>query len=79
MNLKNLDYLYQINLILKTPKKIFHEVIRVSTTHGKTLNQHITTINLKFLLQLGMIFLICLMVLILLRTFKIILNSLLKT
>ena len=31
-------------------------------------------INLKFLLQLGMILLICLMVLILLQTFKIILN-----
>ena len=27
----------------------------MSITHGKTLNQHITTINLKFLLQLGMI------------------------
>ena len=38
------------------------------------LNQHTTTINLKFLLQLGMIFLICLMVLILLWIFKIILN-----
>ena len=38
------------------------------------LNQHTTTINLKFLLQLEMIFLICLMVLILLWIFKIILN-----
>ena len=27
----------------------------MTITHGKTLNQHITTINLKFLLQLGMI------------------------
>ena len=42
------------------------------------LNQHTTTINLKFLLQLGMIFLICLMVLILLWIFKIILNLSLK-
>ena len=39
-----------------------------------TLNRHTTTINLKFLLQLGMILLICQMVLILLKTFKIILN-----
>ena len=36
----------------------------------KTLNQHTTTINLKFLLQLGMILVICLMVIILLKTFK---------
>ena len=43
-------------------------------THGKALNQHTTTINLKFLLQHGMMNLICLMVLILLRTIKIILN-----
>ena len=48
--------------------------IAVSTTHGKTLNQHTITINLKFLLQLGMILLICLMVLILLQIFKITLN-----
>ena len=34
------------------------------TLHGKTLNKHTTTINLKFLLQLGMILLICPMVLI---------------
>ena len=41
---------------------------------GKTSSQKTTTINLKFLLQLGMILLICLMVLILLQIFKIILN-----
>ena len=38
--------------------------------NGKTLNQHKTTINLKFLLQLGMMNLICLMDLILLQTSK---------
>ena len=40
----------------------------------KTLNQDTTTINLKFLLQLGVILLICLMVFILLKTFKTTLN-----
>ena len=48
--------------------------LSLSITHGKTLNQHTTTINLKFLLQPGMILLICLMALILLQTFNIILN-----
>ena len=38
--------------------------------NGKTLDQHKTTINLKFLLQLGMMNLICLMDLILLQTSK---------
>ena len=38
--------------------------------NGKTLNQHKTTINLKFLLQLGMMNLICLMDLTLLQTSK---------
>ena len=45
---------------------------------GKTSSQKTTTINLKFLLQLGMILLIYLMVLILLKIFKIILNLSLK-
>ena len=45
---------------------------------GKTLNLHIATINLKFLLQLGMTNLICLMDHILFQTFEIILNTLLK-
>ena len=35
--------------------------LRDPSTHGKTLNQYTTTIYLKFLLQLGMINLICLM------------------
>ena len=42
--------------------------------YGKALNQHTTTKNLKFQLQLGMMNLICLMDLILLRTFKTTLN-----
>ena len=41
-------------------------------------NLHITTINLKSLLQLGMINLICLMDHIVFQTFKIILCTLLK-
>ena len=45
---------------------------------GKISSQKTTTINLKFLLQLGMILLIYLMVLILLQIFKIILNLSLK-
>ena len=44
----------------------------------KTLNQHTTTINLKFLLLLGMILVICLMVIILLKTFKTSFNLSLK-
>ena len=45
---------------------------------GKNMGQNTITINLKFLLQLGMILLIYLMVLILLMMFRIILNTLLK-
>ena len=46
----------------------------VSIPHGKTLNQHTTTINLKVQHQLGMMNLICLMDHILLMTSKITLN-----
>ena len=42
--------------------------------HGKTLNPNITTINLKYLLPLGMMNLICLMDHIQLQTFRITLN-----
>ena len=45
----------------------------------KNIKLHITTINLKFLLQLGMMNLICLMDHILFQTFKVILNALKKT
>ena len=44
----------------------------------KTLNLHVTTINLKFLLQLGIMNLIYLMDHILFQTFKIIFNILIK-
>ena len=46
--------------------------------HQKTLRLHITTINLKYLLHVGMMNLICLIVHILFRTFKIILSTLTK-
>ena len=63
-------------LNLKNPnKKIALGNLSIYYT-WKTLNQNMTTINLRFLLQLGMIFLICLMVLIILKTFKTILNLL---
>ena len=66
-------------LNLKNPnKKIALGNLSIYYT-WKTLNQNMTTINLRFLLQLGMIFLICLMVLIILKTFKTILNLLSKT
>ena len=45
-------------------------------THRKTLKVHVTTINLKFLLQLGMMNLVYLMDHILFYTFKIILSTL---
>ena len=47
-------------------------------THRKTLRFHIATINLKYLLHLGMMNLICLMDHILFCTFKIILSTLTK-
>ena len=43
-------------------------------THGETLNQHTAKINLKFLLQFGMMNLICLLNHILLQTSKISFN-----
>ena len=66
------------NLILKTQIKTLHWLIKVFIAHGKTLNLHITRINLKFLLQLGMMNLIYLMDHILFQIFKIILSTLLK-
>ena len=65
-------------LNLKNPNKNIALANLTFITHGKTLNLHITTINLKYLPQLGMINLICLMDHIILQTFKIILNILLK-
>ena len=49
-------------------------LIQVFTTRGKTSNQNTITINLKYLLQLGMLNLICLMFLIQFLTFRITLN-----
>ena len=46
--------------------------------YGKILNLHITTINSKYLLQPGIMNLVCLMDHILLQTFKIILRTFLK-
>ena len=46
------------SLILKIHIKILHWLISVFIAHGKILNLHITTINLKYLLQLGTISLI---------------------
>ena len=67
-------------LILKTQAtKIFDWLIEVFTKHGEILILHITKINLKFQLQLGMINLTCLMDHILFETFKTILSTLLKT
>ena len=42
-------------------KLIWQWIIQLFITHGETLNQHTTTINLKFQHQLGMMSLICLM------------------
>ena len=50
----------------------------VSITHGKTLNLHRITLNLKSLLQLGMMNLIYLIDHGLFQAFKIILSTLLK-
>ena len=59
---------------LKDPKKNI-ALANLSIHHTwKTSSQNTTTINLKLLLQFGMVLLICLIVLILLQTFKITLN-----
>ena len=60
-------FIYQftdkLNLKKTQITKILDWLIYVFTTPVKTLNLHTTTRNLKYLLQLGMINLICLMVL----------------
>ena len=66
------------NLILKTQTKILDWSIYTFITHGGILHLHITTINLKFQLQLGMMNLTCLMDHIQSQTFNIILSMLLK-
>ena len=66
-------------LDLKNPNKnIALANLSICFTHGKTLNLHLATTNLRYLLQCGMINLICLTVHILFLTFKTILSTLLK-
>ena len=65
--------------ILKILIKILRWLNQAFLTHGNTLNLHITTINLKYLPQLGMMNLIYLMDHILYVIHRIILNTLLKT
>ena len=73
-------FFYEFNdkLNIKNPNKNIALANLSICYTWKILNLHITTINLKYLLQLGMINLICLMDHILFQTFKIILNTLLK-
>ena len=67
-----LDLTEKLNL--KGPKKNMALANLSIYYTWKTSGQNVTTINLKFQLQLGIILLICQMVLILLRTSKITLN-----
>ena len=68
-------YQFTDKLNLKNPNNKNIGLVNLSiTTHGKTLNWCITTINLKYLPQLGMVNLICLMDHIQSHTFKITLN-----
>ena len=67
-------FIYQFTdkLDLKNPNKNMALAI---ITNGRTLSLNTTTINLKFLLQFGIMNLICLMDLILFLIYKIILNT----
>ena len=69
-------FIYQFTdkLNLKNPNKTMALANLRILTHGKTLNRNMKMINLKYLLQLGMILLIYLMDLTLFLIFKIILN-----
>ena len=66
------------SLILKIQIKILHWLFYVFITHGNILDLLIRTINLKSLLQRGIMTLIFLMDHIMFQTFKIICNVLLK-
>ena len=71
-------YKFTDKVYLKNPnKKIALANLSIYYT-WKTLNLHITTIDLKYLLQLGMMNLICLMDHILFPIYNIILNIILK-
>ena len=75
MNLRNLFINLPSSLILKIQlTKILDWLIEVFITREKTLNRHITIINLKYLSQLGMMNLIFLMDHIQSQTFRITLN-----
>ena len=66
-------YKFTDKLNLKNPNKIM--ALTNLSIYGKTLNLNTATTNLKFLLQLGMMNLICLVGLILFLIFEIILNT----
>ena len=68
-------FIYQFTdkLNLKNPNKNM-ALDNLSITHGKTLNLNTATLNLKLLLHIGMLNLICLMDLILFLIFNVILN-----
>ena len=65
---------FTVKLSLKNPDKNMALANLSITTHGKILNLNTTTINLKYMLQLGMMNLIDLMDLIRFLIFKAILN-----
>ena len=67
-------FMYQFTdkLNLKNPNKSMALANSVFIIHGKTLNLNTTTINLKFLLQLGIMNLICLMDHVLFLIYKIV-------
>ena len=69
-------YYHTDKLNLKNPSK---NIPLVFITNAKTFHLHITTTNVRYLPQPGMMKLICLMDHILYLIFKIILNTLLKT
>ena len=60
MSLTNAFMNIMTSFILETQMKILHWLTEVFIIYGKILNLHIISINLKFLLQLGMMNLICL-------------------
>ena len=74
-------FMYQFTnkLDLKNPNKNMALANLSIITHGKTLSLNTTIINLKYLLQLGMIFLTYLMDLNQFLTYRIILNTSSKT
>ena len=74
-------FMYQFTnkLDLKNPNKNMGLANLSIITHGKTLSLSTTIINLKYLLQFGMIFLTYLMDLNQFLTYRIILNTSSKT